>query len=120
MWQARFILIMAAFFWGSTFIFQRTVTDLLSPPGYNALRFALGAFTLVPIMALVKDSKPVEKGRFPLALAGFLAALFLFTGTSLQQYAIQFETAGKTAFITGLYIVLVPLVGLFIGQPLPT
>lgn len=116
MWQFRLIIIMTAFFWGSTFIFQRTVTDILSPTGYNAVRFALGALTLLPIMALVKDTKPPKVPKIPISLAGLIAAFFLFTGTNLQQYAIQFETAGKTAFITGLYIVLVPLVGLFLGH----
>lgn len=116
MWQFRLIIIITAFFWGSTFIFQRTVTDIISPTGYNAVRFALGAITLLPIMAFIKDSKPPKAPPLPIALAGLIAAFFLFTGTNLQQYAIQFETAGKTAFITGLYIVLVPLVGLFLGH----
>ncbi|MCF0156392.1 MAG: DMT family transporter [Veillonella sp.] len=118
MWQYRLILIITAFFWGSTFIFQRTVADVMSPTGYNALRFSLGALTLLPILALVKDSRPTERAHFPIWLAGLIAALFLFTGSTLQQIAIQYETAGKTAFITGLYIVLVPLAGLFIGHRL--
>lgn len=116
MWQARFCLLLTALIWGSTFIAQRMIADIINPTGYNAVRFALGALALSPLLFIMKDSTPTAKPKFNIYWASLLLGLFLCMGASLQQFAIAYTTAGKTAFITGLYIVLVPLTGLFLGH----
>lgn len=118
MWQGRIAIILATFFWGSNFIAQRQIADVMSATGYNAIRFALGALTVLPLIFIVKDLKPQVPHRWPTWVAGLLAAFFLCTGSTLQQIAIAYTTASKAAFITALYIVLVPLAGLFLGHHL--
>lgn len=117
MWQARLCLVITALIWGSTFIAQRMVADTISPTGYNGIRFLLGAFTLIPLL-FFRTSEPVKKPFFSIGVASLLLGALLFTGAGLQQYAIAYTTAGKTAFITGLYITLVPVAGLFLGEDL--
>ncbi len=118
MWKARLCLIITALIWGSTFIAQRLVADTISPAGYTAVRFALGTLTMVPLLLFMKDSTPPKLPKLPLYVASSLLAFFLFMGSALQQYSLMYTTAGKAAFITGLYIVWVPIAGLFVGQRL--
>lgn len=115
----RLILLTTAFIWGSTFIAQRMVADLIEPNSYNAVRFLLGALTLLPIMYFTKDSTPTKKPWLSYTGTSLLLGLFLACGSFLQQYGIAFTSASKAAFITALYIVLVPLAGIFLGQTLP-
>jgi len=112
------LLLVAALIWGTTFVAQRKGMDHIGPMTYNALRFVLGAATLVPLI-LRQNGRVVEKqpcsARF-LLWGGLLAGAALFGGASLQQMGLQYTTAGKAGFITSLYVVLVPLMGLFLGH----
>jgi drug/metabolite transporter (DMT)-like permease len=117
------LLLLTAAIWGLAFVAQRAGMEHVGPFTYNALRFALGAISLVPLI-LIRGTpaaprqpftgKPVHAwGAIP---AGLLAGGVLFFGASFQQAGIVSTTAGKAGFITGLYVVLVPLAGLFWGQ----
>ena len=118
MLQARLCLLLTAFVWGSTFVAQRLASDLVGPHTYNATRFLLGVLTVSPLLLFMKQSAPPQKARVPLLWISLLLGFLLFLGASLQQYAIAYTTASKAAFLTALYIVIVPILGLFIGQQL--
>lgn len=110
-------LLLTAAIWGFAFTAQRAGMEFLGPYTYNAVRFALGTLSLIPLLLLTP--RPARPGRrfSPALLAhGTVAGLFLFAGSSLQQVALQYTTAGKAGFITGLYVVLVPIFGHFLGR----
>jgi drug/metabolite transporter (DMT)-like permease len=112
------LLLVAAFFWGTTFVAQRKGMDHLGPMTYNALRFLLGAATLAPLILWPGlRLAGTRTGTTRLLLwGGVLAGTALFAGASLQQMGLQYTTAGKAGFVTSLYVVLVPLMGLFLGH----
>jgi drug/metabolite transporter (DMT)-like permease len=101
--RADLILLFVAILWGTGFVTQRMVAEQLGFFIYNALRFLLGALLLAPI-ALRRPRIP--RSELPwLALTG----LVLFGGSALQQAGIRYTTTANAAFITGLYVVLVPI-----------
>jgi len=85
----------------------------MGPFTFNGVRFALGAIALIPFLG-------IEGGRrFPwrgVIYPGALAGLFIFLGVSFQQVGLLYTSAGKAGFITGLYVILVPILGIFIGK----
>lgn len=103
------LLLIAAALWGFAFVAQRQGMESLDAFTFNALRFALGA--LFVRFALYKSFRK-RSALIP------LPGLLLFIAASLQQIGIIFTTAGNAGFITGLYVVFVPLIGLFRGQKL--
>ncbi len=119
MMLARLMLLLTAFIWGSTFVAQRISTDTIGPFSYNMIRFFIGSLALLPVMSFFKDSIPTRKAALPFWMAAALAGFFLFAGASLQQIGLAGTTASKAGFITALYIVFVPIIGLFLGHRLP-
>ncbi|GGO87507.1 transporter [Marinobacterium nitratireducens] len=113
--KANLILLLVAAIWGLAFVAQRVGMDHLGPFGFNAARFALGAVSLLPL-TLVFRARAGQARPCGLLRGGLLAGSVLFCGASLQQVGLQFTTAGNAGFITGLYIVLVPLAAWLMGQ----
>lgn len=111
--RAELLLLLAAGIWGFAFVAQRVGMQHVGPFLFNGVRFALGALTLIPFLG---NSFPLSRHHL---LSGTLAGLVLFLGASLQQLGITTTTAGKAGFITGLYVVMVPLFGLFLGHRPP-
>ena len=120
------LLLLTAVIWGLAFVAQRVGMDHVGPFTYNAVRFALGALSLVPLI-LISDARTrsgasrqapqiPNRTRIPPLPAGLLAGIILVFGASLQQIGLVYTTAGKAGFITGLYVVLVPLSGLLWRQ----
>ena len=115
--QANSILLLTALIWGFGFVAQRMGMDHLGPYAFNVCRFLVGALSLLPLLFFFrqKESGPTELNpsfwKFSI-LAGFA----LFGGATLQQVGIQYTTVGKAGFITGLYVVIVPILGLFLRQ----
>jgi drug/metabolite transporter (DMT)-like permease len=107
------LLLATAAIWGFAFVAQRAGMEFIGPHSYNALRFLLGALSLLPLLILFRTAK-VKSGHTPLKLI-IAAGLLLFGGSALQQMGLVFTTAGKAGFITGLYVVLVPILGIFMG-----
>jgi drug/metabolite transporter (DMT)-like permease len=97
-------LLGAAVIWGSTFVVQRVAATQVGPFLYNGLRFLLGAAVLLPFV-LVQGTRTTRTER----RGGALAGMVLVGAAVLQQAGLQYTTAGKAAFVTGLYVVLVPL-----------
>jgi drug/metabolite transporter (DMT)-like permease len=114
---ADLLLLLVALIWGFGFVAQRVGMEHLGPYAFNGIRFLLGGLCLVPL-ALRRTTVPLEwkEGRIPLGKAGLMAGGMLFVAATLQQVGIQYTTAGKAGFITGLYVVLVPMIGLAFGQ----
>ena len=119
--KAEVLLLLAAVIWGFAFVAQRIGMDHVGPFTYNGVRFMLGALSLLPLLWLGRRSAaPVGSGGGRLILGGgLLAGLILFAGASLQQVGIVHTTAGKAGFITGLYVVVVPALGLLWGHRTP-
>ncbi len=127
------ILLLAATIWGLAFVAQRLGMAHVGPYTFNGLRFALGAVALLPLLLMVSPKAPKKKSRMTdedqqtaanavqLDLkteikGGIISGLALFAGASFQQVGLVYTTAGKAGFITGLYVVIVPIIGLFWKQ----
>jgi len=117
--RANFILLTAAAIWGFAFVAQRIGMDYIGPFAFNGIRFALGGISLLPLMWYFRQhpqSTPAQTRPLSVFRMGLLAGLVLFLAASLQQVGLVDTTAGKAAFITCLYIVLVPLAGLLLRK----
>lgn len=135
--RANLLLLLTALIWGLAFVAQDVAMDSLPPYTFNGLRMALAGLALMPCIALLRrrearqaaqseNAQQLPKnmplrtmsadGRRMLLAGGCLCGVALFMGAGLQQVGIQYTSPGKAGFISALYIVLVPLVGLFIGK----
>ncbi len=109
----NFLLLLTAAIWGFAFVAQRVGMEYIGPFLFNGVRFALGGISLLPVFYAM--GRKASDFTLSSLKAGILAGIFLFGGASLQQIGIQYTTAGKAGFITGLYVVIVPIVGSFLG-----
>ena len=117
--RGTLMLLAASFFWGTTFVAQILGMDGLGPYTYAAARFALGVLFIGALWFLYRDKRAEQRraGTFRSGFrAGIPVGLAMFVGVTLQQVALLYTTAGKTAFITTVYIVLVPLAAVLLGQ----
>ena len=117
------MLLAASFFWGTTFVAQILGMEGLGPYTYAAARFALGVLFIGALWFLYRDKRAEQRraGTFRSGFrAGIPVGLAMFVGVMLQQVALLYTTAGKTAFITTVYIVLVPLAAVLLGQRVRT
>jgi len=112
------LLLLMSMIWGSAFVAQQIGMERgLGPMTFNALRFALGCLALIPVMLWRKRYLPPAGEISRLPVAGSLAAgLFLFAAASFQQIGLQYTSSANAGFITGLYILFVPLIGMFFGH----
>ena len=120
--KSDLLLLLTAIIWGFAFVAQRMGMDHVGPFTFNGVRFALGSLSLLPLIWLLQRQKsrapaviPQAGGR-ELLRGGLLAGLALFLGASLQQVGLVYTTAGNAGFITGLYVVIVPILGLIWRQ----
>ena len=114
------LLLLTALIWGCAFVSQRIGMSYVQPFTFNSIRTFIGGLFLIPFIPVFCRNKPMlpPKGqeRKVLLTGGLVCGLLLCLATNLQQVGLQYTTAGKGGFITSLYIVLVPCLGLFIGQ----
>jgi len=128
--RANLLLLLTAMIWGCAFVAQDVAADVLKPMSFNGSRMLLAALTLVPLVCFT-DRRAVRSGtgmawkqmdkaqRKTLVVGGLCCGVMLALGSIFQQIGLTLGTgAGKAGFITALYIVLVPLTGLFIGKKL--
>lgn len=110
---AEGLLLLAAIIWGFAFVAQRIGMQHVGPFLFNAVRFTLGSLVLVPVIRWRRGPVPAMRS---ITWGSLAAGAILFSGASLQQVGIISTTAGKAGFITGLYVVLVPLCGPLLGR----
>ncbi len=111
------LLLVTAMIWGFAFAAQRSGMRDMGPFAYSAARFALGTLSLLPLLALRKRPRPASRRPLPARAAWTaLAGLVLFLGVNFQQLGLVRTTAANAGFITTLYVILVPLAGLFLGR----
>ncbi len=115
---ADLILLLAAMVWGFAFVAQKSGMESIGPMAYNGLRFILGSISLLPLIWLYnrKEIKPkaIIKKKKELWKAGLISGLVLFAAASIQQLGIVYTTAGNAGFVTSIYVILVPIFGLFL------
>ncbi|KUG29939.1 permease of the drug/metabolite transporter (dmt) superfamily [hydrocarbon metagenome] len=120
--KADILLLVTALIWGLAFVAQRMGMDHVGPFTFNGVRFLLGAGALLPLalrgagQSHPSDFLPTGRSRFFGLWGALLAGLALFAGATLQQVGLVYTTAGKAGFITGLYVVIVPMIGMFFRQ----
>jgi len=124
--RANLLLLLTAFIWGVAFVAQDVAADAIPPLSFNGLRMALAALALLPTVWLMDRRTASGRGeglawkkmtsaqKKELFIGGVCCGVMLTLGSAFQQLGITMGTgAGKAGFITALYIVLVPLLGVF-------
>ena len=119
--RANLLLLLTAMIWGAAFVAQSVSMDYVGPFTFLCSRSILGGVVLLPVIAVMGKGKRKKEEAKPenrklLLLGGVCCGSMLFIGSALQQIGIQYTTAGKAGFITAMYMVLVPICGLFFGR----
>lgn len=121
------ILLLTATIWGIAFVAQSVSMDYVGGFAFNASRFIIGAVVLIPVILLF-DQKTAKTGSAPAAsnaptqnrrdliVGGIACGICLCLASNFQQFGIKYTTVGKAGFITACYIVIVPILGLFLGK----
>lgn len=123
------MLFTAALIWGVSFVAQKAGMEYIGPFTFNGIRFLIGSLVLIPVILImdrIQKKKALNLNADEIAaeakskgssstmiIAGLSCGIILFVAATLQQIGMLYTTAGKTGFITTLYIVLVPILGLF-------
>lgn len=117
------LLVLTSFIWGTSFVAQSTGGDAIGAFSFNCIRQFVGALALLPVIKLLdatglNTKKPVTKQDKKNTLTGGISCgIVLFFASNLQQQGITMGTgAGKAAFLTACYILLVPIFGIFLGN----
>lgn len=114
------LLVLTALIWGCAFVAQSMGMDYVGPFTFNMARFLIGAVVLLPVIWFMDRQRKTgaEKGaeQKTLIIGGICCGIALAVASTLQQWGILFTTVGKAGFITAMYIVIVPLLGVFIGK----
>ena len=120
------LLTLGALIWGTAFVAQSMGMDHVGPCAFNGARSFIGSLALLPVIFFRDKLRPslapqaqeeVYSWKNPALLrGGLLCGLFLSAASLLQQAGLQYTTAGKAGFLTSLYIVMVPVLGLFLGR----
>ena len=123
-----FLLLLTAFIWGVAFVAQSVGMDYVGPLTFNASRFIIGAIFLIPCIAFLDKLKEKEnqaacknipaapQNKKVLITGGICCGIAIAAASTLQQYGIAYTTVGKAGFITALYIVIVPILGIFLKR----
>ncbi len=118
------LLLLAAFVWGIAFVAQTEGMEFVGPFTFQGSRFVIAVIVLIPVM-LVSDSIKKKQGIYaPLTKeqkklhikGGIICGIVLAVAANIQQIALQYTTPGKGGFITAMYILFVPLVGIFLKK----
>lgn len=116
------LLFLTAVVWGVAFVAQSAGMDYVGPFTYNGVRCILGGMVLLPCIVLLdrvrgeRESKNIGYGGRTLLVGGLCCGVLLFAASSFQQVGIKYTTVGKAGFITAMYIVIVPVLGIFVHK----
>ena len=123
--KGSIMLLITSLIWGTAFVAQSEGMNYVEPFTYNAMRTLLGGVVLIPVMILFRFSDKrngKEKSSCSLkntVIGGICCGIALFIASSFQQAGIAQTTAGKAGFVTALYIVIVPMIGIFLHKKMP-
>ncbi|EKQ56751.1 MAG: DMT(drug/metabolite transporter) superfamily permease [Clostridium sp. Maddingley MBC34-26] len=122
--RANILLLITAAIWGFAFVSQRIGSKYVGTFTFNGIRFALGSISLIPLIIYFDKKKKNENTNDTkvytnvtakkMISSGVLVGTILYAGSSIQQTGLIYTTAGKASFITGLYVVIVPIIGVFL------
>lgn len=118
-WLGLGMLFMTALIWGLAFVAQRVGMDYVEPYTFNFSRYVVGALVLVPFVVWNQSKKKTttKKNIKITIIGGVVCGVLLCIATTLQQFGIMLvESSGKPGFLTALYIIIVPILGMFIGK----
>lgn len=113
------MLLLAAMIWGAAFVAQSVGMEYVEPYTFLFCRCILGGLVLLPVIRLMKGKTPAPSVAYSgrsMWLCGILCGTILFAATAFQQFGLLNTSAGKSGFITTLYVVLVPVLGLVLGR----
>lgn len=118
--KSSFLLFLAAFIWGVAFVAQSVGMDYMGPFSFNGARFLLGSIVLMPVV-FFRRKKAQSEGKESADLkntlvGGICCGLALCSAALFQQFGILYTTVGKAGFITTLYIIIVPIMGIFLKK----
>ncbi|WP_097025688.1 DMT family transporter [Clostridium peptidivorans] len=122
--RANILLLLTAAIWGFAFAAQRVGSQYVGAFTFNGVRFALGSISLIPLIVYFDKKKKSDSNNDSdnevsakkIIVPGVLIGTILYIGSTLQQIGLSYTTAGKASFITGLYMVAVPIIGMFLGH----
>lgn len=120
--KGNLLLLLASFIWGVSFIAQSKGVEEISPLAFNGIRSILGVLILIPVI-LAGDRDKKKKGikitSFTdknLLIGGFWCGFILFLATLLQTAGMIYTSPGKSGFLTAMYMIIVPIIGIFLGK----
>lgn len=126
------ILLLTAFIWGVAFVAQSVGMDYVEPFTFNCVRSILGGFFLIPCIFVLNKINPrreadykalseeqQRENRKKLLKGGIWCGVAICVASNLQQFGISYTTVGKAGFITAMYIIIVPILGLFFRKKCP-
>ena len=119
--KSSLLLLLTAVIWGFAFVAQSVGMDYVGGFTFNCTRSLIGAFVLLPFILLSGKKSRISrqdsaKERSLLLKGGLTCGFFLFLASNFQQFGIKYTTVGKAGFITALYIVIVPVIGIFLKK----
>ena len=118
------LLLLTATIWGVAFVAQSVSMDYIGGFTFNAVRNIIGAITLVPVILIFSKQDPAadqnpadrQKARKTLITGGICCGILLCLASNFQQFGIKYTTVGKAGFITACYIIIVPIIGIFLKK----
>ena len=114
--------VLTAFIWGTAFVAQSVGMEYIGPFTFNAIRCVLGGLVLIPVILVLKKKKETgaenqeKEDKKTLWAGGIACGVILCIASNLQQFGIMEASVGKSGFFTALYIVMIPVIGIFIGK----
>jgi drug/metabolite transporter (DMT)-like permease len=115
------LLLVTSFVWGITFVFQTTGMETIGPFGFTTLKFLTGTFTILPMAIWEYQRSPIqsiviasEEENTKIVIGIICLGLLMFIGSVLQQVSLGITSIANTAFLTTLYVPLVPILGLLL------
>lgn len=118
------LLLLTATIWGIAFVAQSVSMDYIGGFTFNSIRSLIGSLTLLPVILLLSKPKSAEEKNRPqtssnqkiLITGGICCGIILCLASNFQQFGIKYTTVGKAGFITACYIIIVPVIGIFLRK----
>lgn len=120
--KSSLILLLTATIWGVAFVAQSVGMEYIGPFTFNAIRCVLGGLVLIPVILVLRKKKETgaenqeKEDKKTLWAGGIACGVILCIASNLQQFGIMEASVGKSGFFTALYIVMIPVIGIFIGK----